>query len=262
MKRIEKLRKASKVSVVHERTAEEREPRRLKKFIFALVLLLFSGLLYLLFFSEAFKIKDIEVFGYSNPKIIEGIIESACQQNFYGYNIFLFDTNSLEKTIKEDSGVTSVKAKKILPQTIRVEANEATAVVIWRTRGENYGIDDRGYVISKNINSELPLITDSLNIEVALGERVASPTFIKFVKDATSNFETIVGVGYREIIIYDILSDVRIKSADSWTVYLDASRDPISQLENLVRVLAEAREKGNTNLKYIDMRLPDRVFYK
>ncbi|MDD3481266.1 MAG: FtsQ-type POTRA domain-containing protein, partial [Patescibacteria group bacterium] len=178
-------------------------------------------------------------------------------------NIFFFQGGELEKVIKEDSGVRSVVVKKRYPATIEIVVEEATPVIIWNTAGESFQVDERGYVIGgDNKEENLPEVYDSLNIETGLGERVASPTIIKYILDVSANFETIVGQKFEKIIIYDIFSDIRIKSDSTWTVYLDSSRDPTSELENLVRVLNEAKEEGDTSLTYIDMRLPDKVFYK
>ncbi len=262
MSRIEKLRKNKNVSVVHERTREDKEPRKLKKFFPILIFILVTILSYLLFISSAFKISNVEIMGYGNTSLIENMVKNQSQERFYSDNIFLFDSTRLEEIINEDSRIKSVSVVKKLPQTIKVEIVEAEGKLIWNTRGENYLVDGRGYVIANIDKLNYPVIYDSLNIKVSLGERVASPTFIKFILDVSANFESITGAKIDKIIVYDIFNDVRVKSVDSWTVYLDASREPIPQLENLLRVIAEAESSGQRDLEYIDLRLPDRIFYK
>ena len=130
------------------------------------------------------------------------------------------------------------------------------------TEGESFEIDDRGYVVGKNEKNNLPKVYDLLNIRVSLGERVASPTFVNYIIRLSDNFEKITGVGIEKIIIYDILSDVRVKSKSSWTAYFNASKDPISQLENLTRVISEVSGKSKKSVNYVDMRLETRIFYK
>ncbi|MBW6431775.1 cell division protein FtsQ/DivIB, partial [Patescibacteria group bacterium] len=151
---------------------------------------------------------------------------------------------------------------KLYPNSLKIEIEESTPVVIWSSKGENYEIDERGYVIGKNSDKNLPVINDLLNIEPNLGERVASPTFINYIINLGENFEPITGAKIDKIYIYDILSDVRVKSTDSWTAYFNSSKDPISQLENLNKVITEATGPGSKRLEYIDMRLETRIFYK
>lgn len=262
MKRTEKLRQKNNTRVVHERTKEEREPTFRRRVTPLVIIALLFGLTYLLFFSGVFNIDEIEVKGYSSPELIEEIIISHTVNHYHKSNLILFDTGELEEVIKGDSGVRSINIKKIYPKTLCVEIEESTPKIIWISRGENYEIDDRGYVIGINRNNNIPTVYDLLNIETGLGERVASPTFINYIIILNESFQKVAGAEMDKIIIYDILSDVRVKSKDSWTVYLNASKDPVSQLENLSRVLAEAEKAGNKKVEYIDMRLETRIFYK
>lgn len=131
---------------------------------------------------------------------------------------------------------------------------------MWNSKGDYFEIDERGYVIGSINNKDLPIVYDLLNIELSLGERVASPTFINYIVNLDDNFNRITGSEIDKIFIYDILSDVRVKSTDSWTAYFNSSKDPVAQLENLNRILIEVADKGKLN--YIDMRLEKRIFYK
>lgn len=262
MNRTERLKQKNSNRVVHERTKEEKEPTFLKRLTPFVIMILFGGLIYILFLSSAFNIKDVKIEGYSNPSLIQEIVDSHTANHYHRNNLILFDKKELEGAIKGDSGVRSIKIIKVYPSTLKIEVEQSVPKLIWVTGGESYEIDDRGYVIGKKENKNLPHVYDLLNIDTGLGERVASPTFINYITNVNDNFKSITGVEINKIIIYDLLSDVRVKSKDSWTVYLNASKDPISQLENLSRILTEAKESGHKRLKYIDMRLETRIFYK
>jgi cell division septal protein FtsQ len=264
MKRIERLKSKGSLNsaVVHERTKQEREEKSRFRLAPFFILILFGGLTYLLLFSGAFEVKNVKVVGYSNPALIEEIVESHTSGAFLKNNIFFFDKDKLIDAIKGDSGIRGINISKIYPNSLKIEIEESTPVVIWNSKGENYEIDERGYVIGKNSDKEIPVVNDLLNIEPSLGERVASPTFINYIIKLDENFEPITGAKIDKIYIYDILSDVRVKSVDSWTAYFNSSKDPVSQLENLNKVITEATETGSKRLEYIDMRLETRIFYK
>lgn len=262
MSRLETIHKNKNSRMVHERTKEEKVPTGRGKLFPILGVLLLVGFVYLIIFSGVFRIKTVEVLGYSNPDLIQEIVAANTGSGLTANNILFIDKSDLAEVIKGDSGVRSVKIKRLLPDKIKIEVDESNGSIVWNAAGESFVIDDRGYVIEKYNNKDLPQVYDNANISISLGERVASPTFIKFIIDVSDNFEPVTGVKPDRIIIFDILSDVHIKSRAGWTVYLDATRDPVSQLENLTKVLREAKEEGHTKLQYIDMRLDNKVYYK
>ncbi|MBW6431884.1 FtsQ-type POTRA domain-containing protein, partial [Patescibacteria group bacterium] len=157
MKRIERLRSKGSLqnTVVHERTKQEREEKVRFRFAPFLILILFGGLTYLLLFSSAFEISDVEVVGYSNPNLIEEIVESHTSGGFLKKNILFFDKDKLADVIKGDSGVRGISILKLYPNSLKIEIEESTPVVIWSSKGDNYEIDERGYVIGKNSDKNL-----------------------------------------------------------------------------------------------------------
>jgi cell division septal protein FtsQ len=198
--------------MVHERTKETKEPRRHTRFVYTLIFLLLSGVVYLLIFSGYFDINQLEISGYKDTKLIEEMTARGIGTGFLEKNILFINTTDLEKTIKDGSGARVVEVARRLPDKIYIRIEESVGVLVWNTVGESFFIDERGYVIEKNNNKDLPQVFDNANIPVTLGERVASPTLIKFIIDASNNFEPVVGQKIAKIIIYDILTDVHIKS--------------------------------------------------
>lgn len=264
MKRTEKVRqnKTINTKIVHERTKQEREEKHKLRLAPFLIFILLIGLIYLLFFSKAFLIKETKVRGYSSPELIKDIVESRIRGSHLSKNILLFKKDPVIEAIKGDSGVKEVRISKIYPNTILIDVQESKPLILWSSGGEYYEIDDRGYVVGKNKNENIPIVYDYLNIKADLGERVASPTFVNYIIILERDFAKITGSEIEKIIIYDLLTDVRVKSKDSWTAYFNSSKDPISQLENLTRILNEVGSAGRKRLEYIDMRLESRIFYK
>lgn len=262
MSRLKKLNNNKNNRMVYERTREEHEPAKNPGLIYFFIIFLLGGFGYLIFFSGALKTKNIDVIGYSHPDIIREVVRNHQENSIFGDNILFFDSARLADVIKGDSGVRSVKVERALPNTLKIIIEESTGAVVWNTAGESFVIDERGYVIEKNNIEGLPQVFDNANIATALGERVASPTFINYIIDLYQNFEPVTGHKIAQIIILDIFSDVHVKSNSGWTVYLDSSKDPVSQLENLNKVLRAAQESGRKTIEYIDMRLDNKVYYK
>jgi cell division septal protein FtsQ len=262
MSRLNNLKNRENHRVVHTRTRDEREPSRHRGLVLFTATLLIGGLVYLIFFSGLLDIKSTEISGYGNPAIIGEIIESHRAASPLNNNILFFNNNDLVDAIKGDSGVQSVVIKKVLPNTLRVDIVQSKSAIVWNTAGESFILDDRGYVIEKNNIENLPVVFDNENIAANLGERVASPTLIKYITDMWVNFDPVTGHEIDRIIILDIFSDIHVQSKSGWTAYFDSSKDPVSQLENLNKILRTVEKDSGKKLEYIDMRLDSRVYYK
>jgi cell division septal protein FtsQ len=248
-------------TLVYSRTEKEKpEKRHLGVFGFFAIFIL-CGVGYLLLFSGLFDIKNINVIGYSHPDVITGIAREEVGQNIFSKNILFFNMGELRKTLAGDPRIINIKINRKFPNDINITADESKPAIIWSAAGENFLLDDRGAVIGEAKNENLPTVFDASNINVKPGERVASPTFIKFISDIFQGFEPSTGVKISKATIFDLLTDVHILSSDGWTVYLDATKSSDAQLKNLTRVLAEAK-KDSKKLEYIDMRLDNKIFYK
>jgi cell division septal protein FtsQ len=262
LSRLEKLK--NKDSLVYSRTEETKEPISFNKFYAFLFILLIGGLIYLVIFSGLLDIKNISVSGYEHGDTVKQIAEEEIGKNIITRNILFTPTRGLRDTLLGDPNVKNVKVIKKIPSTIVIEVEESKPALIWVSAGDRHLVDERGLVMGKvtDINNDsYKEIYDASNIVVKVGERVASPTFIKFINDISAGFEGATGTKLIKITLFDLLEDVHGLSSDGWTVYLNASKSADSQLNNLSRVLAEAR-KDTKKLQYIDMRLDNKIFYK
>jgi cell division septal protein FtsQ len=261
LSRLEKLREnRAETPLVYSRTEKEKGESHLKGWLaLTFVFILLGSLFYLLFFSELFRVKYVEVNGYQNP---EKIKQAAFEQSRGGRsagNTILFNRNTLKNTLSGDPLLADVYIRKILPNKLIVEITESKPSLIWSTAGDKYLIDERGAVLGPATTEKLPVVFDSADIKVERGDKVASPTFIKFINTIWDGFKPATDVGISKIIIFDLITDVHVLSSSGWTVYLDASKDPKAQLDNLTKVLTEAK-KSATKIEYIDLRLDTKLF--
>lgn len=260
MSRLEKIKNNNNYPV-YSRTKEEKEPLKRGKWIIFLLVVLFSALVYLVLFTSAFEIKNIEVNGYSHPETVKEIVGEQKERNIFSKNLIFFNTKNLKQTLLGDPGIFETKIKKIYPSKIRVEIDESKPSIIWSSAGDKLLVDDRGVIMNFWKDEKLPEVNDGSNIKVSQGERVASPTFIKFINDISRGFEAAAGTKIASITIFDLLTDVHILTTDGWTVYVDATKSVDGQLKNVARVLEEAK-KDSKKIQYIDMRLDNKIFYK
>lgn len=261
MSRVDQIKKRNS-STIHSRTEQQADPRRRLWPVILLLTIILGGIVYLIFFSKLLNVKTVEVRGYSHPEIIEEIAKNQMEKSLFSSNMIFFSTSKLSQTLSGESKIKKVSVKKVLPQKIIINIDEAKGAIIWSTAGDKFLISEGGVVMEKSNNEKLPEVTDSANIKVVPGEKVASPTFINFIKVLSEKFQPATSEEIQKIIIFDILSDVHVLAKSGWTVYLNSTKDPEVQLKNLARILEESRKSTKIKLQYIDMRIEDRIFYK
>jgi len=118
---------------------------------------------YFLFFSDFFLIKNIEING--NKSINSDDVKSAAinemsapEFGFIPGNNFLFNKNEKIKSalIKEFSEIKSVEVKKSFPNILEIEIIEKEPTVIWCRFNDCYYVDNSGIVFARaNDNSNI-----------------------------------------------------------------------------------------------------------
>lgn len=260
MSRLQNLKNKNNPTLVYSRTENETEPVRGR--IYLVLFFIFIGVLvYLIFFSTIFKISKIEVSGYRDPEMITSLVGDKQRESLINNNLLFINTTALKTAIIGDPKIEEIKIKKILPNKLQINITESTPAMIWNTAGERFLVDGRGVISGLAADEKMPEVFDGANIKSKPGERVASPTFIKFIFDIQKDFEPTTGAKISKITIFDLINDVHVMSSANWTVYLDASKSPEAQLKNLSKVLEEAA-KSTKKLEYVDMRLENKIFYK
>jgi len=262
LSRLEKLRQnRSEQPLVYSRTEKVKEPHYRGWAALTIIGLLIGGLIYILFFSGFFNIKNVVVEGYDNPEKIKEIVAEQGGGGRLANNIFLYNKNNLAETLTGSPLISEIQIRKILPNKIIIQIYQSKPALIWSTAGDKYLIDERGVVMGKHNDEKLPEVYDSADIKVEKGEKVASPTFINFIRVITDGFTPATSTRISKILIFDLITDIHVLTSDGWTVYLDASKDPSTELNNLTKVLTEAK-KSSKKLEYIDLRQSKRAFYK
>ncbi len=144
--------------------------RKILKFFGIFVLLIF--LIILLFSSNLFNIKTIDVSG--NVKLSDEKIISLSSLELYT-NIFKFKKTNIEKKIKENSYIENVKITRRFPNTVNIEIEEREARYMLQFADSYVYINNQGYMLEiSNEKLELPILvgftTDLSNIKA--GNRI------------------------------------------------------------------------------------------
>ncbi len=249
---------------LYSRTDEIREKRGVKPILYPLF---FCALLilaiYFVFFSPFFSVKSVSFSDtkyVSRAELTKVVTES---KGFTNNNIITFGFFNFQNRLGEVTGIKSFQIIREWPNKIEVKIVEKSPTFVWQILDHKYLIDDAGYAWAnyEDKYASLPVIVDTKNVPVKLGDKVVPESFVVFTRDMFNDFESSTGTKITKVEVLDIISDLKVTSAAGWYVYFDTTRTAQNELTSLTRVLKEVHDK-NSGLEYVDLRIDDRIFYK
>lgn len=187
-----KKKKTKKLTKKQEIARKKRKAfLRLVKWATLILLLIGGGIGFLL--SSFFNIKKIEIVG--NNKLTKDEAISLSQIEIEE-NTFKLSKNKIEKNIKQNAYVESVKIKRNLPSTILIEIEERVPTYMITFANAYAYINNQGYFVEVSKEKlELPIITGYATKEedIQLGERLCTEDLqklddiLQIMKAAESN---------------------------------------------------------------------------
>ena len=223
-----------------------------------LSVILIGAVVYWLFYSDFFKIKNIEIEGEVNNTIKNKINE------FYGKNIFLFTIGQQDKQLaKEQTSIEKLNIIKGIPDTLKIDVLVRKPVIRWKTQDKILFIDQNGIIFnldsSREEDNQLPIVFDSRNLPVTLGSKIVPNDFIGFVEKTATQVPQKVGKEIEEMKIDETTLHLEIKFKDSFRVYLDT----MNSWDDQIKLLQKAIEKHDKEIKeYVDLRVANKAYYK
>ena len=156
---------------MNEERAIKRTKRQIKLFIKLGISLLLCGLIVFLLKSPLFDVKEFTVEGNSYYTDDEILVMGNCKT---GGNIFIgTDVRDIKSRLEKDAYMASVKVKRILPDTIKIQLDERrqVAAIVY---GEKYVVvDGSGTVLRKTgVMPEITVLKGLTISKLSVGEKV------------------------------------------------------------------------------------------
>ncbi|MDD4332855.1 MAG: cell division protein FtsQ/DivIB [Patescibacteria group bacterium] len=247
------------------------------KLIFFLILLLAIFIFYFLFFSNFLSIKSISINNSLlrvNSDEILNIAWSQVGERRYAImpqdNIFVFNTNKLANDLAAQYNFKNVSAhKNLIKRSIVIKVEEKIIILIWNEGDKYYNIDSEGNIINE-INSleikvgEYPIVYNQGGSKINNNKIDLNNTDIVAITYLFNEFQKInpINETIEKFIIDQNVNTVKIKINNGPEIYFNSQEDIKSQLDRLVILRKEKLENNFKNLKYIDLRFKERVYYR
>ena len=258
--------------------AELKKKSRKKIFAGIFGLFILGALLWAVYFSPVFEIRNISI---NHPDKItpEDAAQIVNDLKLYSRIRFIYDlVPSLQKNLILISKkrliqnlstsfpeIRDLEVRKKFFHTLSIEFNMREQVGIWCATENCYYIDTDGVIFMPASESEGSLvmkIQDMKNPEADLGQTVLRSDLLKFLigfRDKLSETEKV------SVVFYKLNGEpalVEAVTGQGWSLYMEPAKAPDNLIKTVTAALNEAIKSNRSRLEYIDLRIPDRIFYK
>jgi cell division septal protein FtsQ len=218
--------------------------------------------LYFVFGSHFFWLDSLEISG-NHLATKDQIRDVVFPKGFTGVNAVSWPEGMVKKKLlTKINQINEVSFRKnLINNTLTIVIKEHQTSIVWQTAGEKFLVNRYGVVYDvAGEKTPLILVEDLKNLPVSLNQKVVAPDFIEFVTSFVANLPRKTNISIERITIPETTFEVEMYTNQKWRIILDTTRPPDDQLNALVRVL---REMGDdTPREYVDLRIPNKVFYK
>lgn len=224
------------------------------------LLLPIALIVYGLYFSPLFRLKDVIISGNSyitRDKILESIPKNT--------NVLNLDTKKLEAKIERElTDIDQVKIYRGIPDAIKIVVAEHNGALVWQSGISYYLVSSRG-VAFRDISNEianygqLPRIVDKRNLPVTVSRQIVSNNFVDFTTQIYKNIKTEANLDPDYFSVDETTVDVYLYTKNNLYVKFDSFRSADKQMNDLKLVLLDKKPEIK---EYIDLRVNGWAYYK
>ncbi len=239
----------------------------------ALVVVPVGLFIWMVFSTDLFRVQAVTILDGREHTTAEAdrLIEEELEHVPMHRTIFFVQPETIESRLLSSlPQLRTVRVERKLPATLRVLLQEKTPALLLLSNGSYYFVDEMGAPYEKAELATLPGIVlptvknADKEANVTLGTPALTPEFVNFLHYINEHLKETINANVAEIRIPSLAArEVHVILDTNWVIKFDVTRDPANQLAILGRIVKEMlppEEQGK--LEYIDLRIPNRVYYK
>lgn len=248
--------------------ARENRKRILKKVIVYFGIIIVLSLIYLLFFSPVFIIKEIEINGLEKigranlNKIIDEYRQSRALFVFPRNNLWTFSRTGLKERVYKHYYFDKFDIKKKLFNKIIIALKEKESAINWLTNNLCFHLDLTGTAIEYcETDKGLLTVLDQRNKELQIGDMALEKEELAQLLELNSQLKALSQ--FRQFTLEKENKQVTVNMEEILQIKFDMTNVIGEQVARLKALLDN--KDFNSNLKkfkYIDLRFGEKVYYQ
>jgi hypothetical protein len=259
-----------------------KNPLTWKQWLFVFFLSIFIMItLYIFLCSHFVRLQNINVIGTERLdssqvlNMIENLLEGELFACIKKDNYFFVNEKKIIENILADKRVKSVEIEKKFPQTLNVNIIEYGTIAIWCSEKQQincYILNENGVAIAPiNMTDDIVLqnkyfvIVGEEQLETILNEEVIFSDDLKKIKILGEELVYVLDVVIKQPYFFASRGshEVKLETDEGWYIILDVTQDA-QEILNIAKLFVKNIELPSTrsDLEYIDIRFPEKIFYK
>jgi cell division septal protein FtsQ len=221
------------------------------------LILILAGVSYALFFSNIFKIEEIEISG--EEKIQKEDLKKFLKDKIATKNILLIKLSPIRNEIlKNFPQISSIEIKRKFPSTLISKISERKEVAALCQKEDCYLVDKEGIAFERGGEGILKIERENFGDGIKPGDRVIEKEILDKILEISKRIE--LGIEKVSIISED---NLHFKTFQGFEIFIDPQKDIEWQITKLKVALENAIPKEKLNeLEYIDLRFGNFAYPK
>jgi len=244
-------------SLIFEPKQKKRISFSFKKLKYFLCIAIFFYLIYFVFYSQRFYIKDVFIEG-NNILSKDIILNEVSRANIFRLNVAALRA----KLINRFPEIREVEIYRGIPNALKIVVNERDGRIVWQTEDRKYLVSSQGEVMRQIVAGEgdnLPVVLDKKNLPIKTGEGLVSPNLIAFIVNIDAGLLSDVNLKPNHFEVNETTFDLNLYTDAGFYIKLNSLRSSKKQLDNLKLVMVEKRPDIH---EYVDVRIDGWAYYK
>lgn len=228
-------------------------------------------LLYVVLYSDLFRLKTIEITGTDliNPEELRQLVEE--QTNSWRWfllpqdNLWLISKGEIILAIEQKYKLEKIEIRRSWKK-LKINVKESINSLVIRQNDKLFFTDKEGVITREILPAEASSYLTKFPIlntaqEVKIGESIVSAKMVDFILKLNEKIKPVgLAVEYYESES-GALTEISLVTGAGWRAHFDINNDLATSLDNLQLILND-KIKDQGQLEYIDLRFGNKIFYK
>ncbi len=230
-------------------------------------------MVYLFFFSNLFNVRELSIFSKNGNWDVRSEVENYLGEKKLFVprfsNIFLVDSQKVAALIGERfPSAENIKVEKDYWHGLKISLDQKEAIGVWcyAKNSQCVYFDRHGIafdMVTETSGSILLNVSDQKGELNKLGQLVAGSGLFKLVVQTNDELKKHKITAVKFVVPEAEVFRLDAQTTEGWTIYFSTKDDLAGQLNNLVLFLSQKiTPEKRAQLVYIDLTVPNRVYYK